>query len=240
MLLTIDVGNTNIVFGLFKGKKHVKTWREETGRQALGLRRQSNIDGVIVSSVVPKLDRPLKKAVEKSFRIKPVFVTHKNIGLKIKLKRKSEVGSDRLVNAYAAKELYGGPAIIVDFGTATTFCGINKKGEYLGGAIAPGVALSAKALHSGTAKLPEIEVKYTGKVIGKSTREAMRSGLYFGYAAMVEGMIGRFRKALGKRAKVIATGGFSEVLNRHTKDFDVVDRDLTLKGLKLIWEKMNV
>ncbi len=247
MLLTIDVGNTNIVFGVFSRKKLVKVWREKTDLKTnprryfrrLGVNVKKNINGVIVSSVVPKIDSKLRRAIKRAFGVRPVFVSHKNIGLKIGLKRKSEVGADRLVTALAVARLYGGPAIIVDFGTATTFCGINKAGEYLGGAIAPGVTLSAQALHTGTAKLPQIDVKYTGKVIGKNTIEAMRSGMYYGYVAMVEGMVSRFKKKIGRRAKVIATGGFSKLIRRKTKVIDVVNQNLTLEGLRLIWEDLH-
>jgi type III pantothenate kinase len=242
MLLAIDVGNTNIVFGVFKGKRLVKTWRRKT--QVVSgkwLVVRGKITDVIVSSVVPKIDSKLRRVVKRKFGVKPIFVTHKNIKLGIKLKKKAQVGADRLVNAYAAWKLYGGPAIIVDFGTATTFCGINGRGEYLGGAIAPGVRLSAHALHTGTAKLPEIDVKYTSRVIGKTTVEAMRAGLYYGYVALVEGMVKKVKEVMGvKGVKVVATGGFSEELKKHTRVFDVVNKNLTLYGLGFVWEDLNV
>jgi len=240
MLLAIDVGNTNIVFGVFKGKTLVKTWRVGTGDWGSGIRGKDKIADVIISSVVPRVNIPLKKAIEKKFKVKPAFIKYKDIDLKINLKKKAQVGADRLVNAFAARELYGKPVIIVDFGTATTFCAVNRKGEYLGGAIAPGVSLSAGALHTGTAKLPEIKVEYTKKAIGRDTVSAMQSGLYYGYVALVEGMIKRVKKEVGGTPIVVATGGFSEILKKHTKIFDVVDKNLTLKGLRMIWEGLNV
>jgi type III pantothenate kinase len=244
MLIAVDVGNTNIVFGVFSGKKLVTSWRVETRSKPLyfqdvGNKAKSQIRAAIISSVVPNVDQHLTRQIEEAFGIKAVFVSAKNIPLKIKIRNKAEIGADRLVNAFAALKLYGAPSIVIDFGTATTFCALNGRGEYLGGAIAPGVALSARALHTGTAKLPLIEVKYAKGVIGKDTVSAMTSGLYYGYVAMVEGMVARMKKALSPKAKVIGTGGFSALLKKRTKVFDIVDPNLTLEGLRLIWEEMN-
>jgi len=247
MLLAIDVGNTNIVFGLFKGKKLVKTWRKKTRESGIGdwparpggSVKNKKIDGVIVASVVPKLNPVLRKKIKKSFELKPIFVTHKNIGLKIKLKSKGQVGADRLVDAYAALKIHGSPVIVVDFGTATTFCGVNKKGEYLGGVIAPGVLISRDALYEKTAKLPLVNFQFPRGIIGQSTVQAMLSGLYYGYVSMVEGMVWRIKNIIGKKAKVVATGGFAQMIRKKTKAFNVVDQNLTLKGLRMIWEDLN-
>lgn len=255
MLLAIDVGNTNITYGLFKGRKLVKIWREKTqewgkgpayvrlGRTSAGRQRargKKTVQGVIVTSVVPKLDKPLARALKRRFGLKPVFATYRNIPLSMKLRKKTQVGADRLVNAYAASTLYGTPAIIVDFGTATTFCAVNAKGEYLGGAIAPGIRLSAEALHSRTAKLPLVDFGMARRTIGRDTRSAMLSGLYFGYVSLVEGMVSRFGKKLGKMTKVVATGGYSTLIGKKTRVFDIIDPDLTLKGLRLVWEGLDV
>jgi len=247
MLLAIDVGNTNIAYGLFNERKLIRVWREPTPTKEMRDVRcemrggnKRDIDAVIISSVVPRLDKVLEKSIRKQLKLKPVFATHKNIGLRIKLKEKAQVGADRLVNAYAVSKLYGYPAIIVDFGTATTFCAVNSKGEYLGGAIAPGIRLSAEALHFKTAKLPLIDFGMAEQSIGGDTKSAMLSGLYFGYISLVEGMIARFRKEIGAKARVIATGGYSSLIGKKTRIFDIIDPDLTLKGLRIVWEDMNV
>jgi type III pantothenate kinase len=240
MLLVIDLGNTNVVFGLFKGKKMVKDWRYPTDK----LKIQSlkcKIDEVIICSVVPALDNKLKKEIIKKFGVKPFFVTAKNIpGLKVRLKNKREIGADRVVDALAAHTLYKGPLVIVDFGTATTFDAVSSKGEYLGGAIGPGIALARDALYEQAAKLPRIRISAPKQVIGKDTVSAMQSGLVFGYVAMVEGMVRRFQKKLGKRTQVIATGGLSRLICKYTKVVDTIDDKLTLKGLRLIGEILNV
>lgn len=228
----------------------MKQWRVATagisGNQEIRdwISGNQEIREIVVSSVVPKLNRVIKKWFPKA-----LFVSHKNAGVKIKLKNPAEVGVDRLVNAVAAHALYGGPAIIIDFGTATTFDVINAKGEYLGGAIAPGIVLARDALHERTAKLPKIEIKAPKHVIGKSTTEAMQSGLVYGYAAMVEGMLKKIIKELtplppllsregekkGVSCKVIATGGYAKLIGKYTKEIDIIDNELTLKGLKFIY-----
>ena len=241
MLLAIDVGNTNIVYGLFDGKKLTKTWRQETGKgiryKGLGI---GDVDGVMISSVVPSIDKPLERAIKKQLKLKPVFVSYKNIRLRLRLRQKAQAGADRLVNAYAVAKLYGAPAIIVDFGTATTFCAVNSKGEYLGGAIAPGIRLSMEALHYRTAKLPLIDFSPAKNVIGVNTKEAMLSGVFFGYISLVEGMVKKFKAKLGKKTKVVATGGFSTLIGKKTRVFDIIDPELTLKGLRMVWEALNV
>jgi type III pantothenate kinase len=167
-------------------------------------------------------------------------VNSRNIPLKIRVKKPAEVGADRLVDALAANKLYGGPAIIIDFGTATTFDVINQDGEYLGGAIAPGILLARDTLHERTAKLPKIELKAPQSVIGRDTIEAMRSGLVFGYVAMVEGMVERMRLATrDSRLKVIATGGLAQLICKYTDVIDIIDDKLTLKGLRLTAELLS-
>jgi type III pantothenate kinase len=224
-VLAIDIGNTSAVFGIFEGDKLKKKWRVPTEKLAGGVKKTSF--PVLVSSVVPQADKMIRKALPQAR-----FITARNIkGIRIRIRNKVEVGADRVVNALAALRLYGKPAIIVDFGTATTFDALSAKGEYLGVAIAPGISLTRDILHERTAKLPRIKIKLPRKVIGNSTVEALRSGLVHGYAAMVEGMINRFKKKLGSRAKVIATGGYAELIGKYARGIDIIDKDLTLKGL---------
>ncbi|MFA4844212.1 MAG: type III pantothenate kinase [Candidatus Margulisiibacteriota bacterium] len=246
MLLAIDIGNTNIVFGVFAGKKIVKQWRVSTPKTTLqSLPAIKGIDQILVASVVPSLDKSLAKLLVKKYGVKPHFVTASNIpGVRIRMRNKNEVGADRVVDALAAYKLYGGPVIVVDFGTATTFDVINAKGEYLGGAIAPGILLARDALHAQTAKLPRIELKAPRSVIGNNTVEAIRSGLVLGYVSLVEGMIKRIKKELippslpkrggrGVSYKVIATGGLAPLICKQTGIVDIIDENLTLKGLML-------
>ncbi|MFA4905478.1 MAG: type III pantothenate kinase [Candidatus Margulisiibacteriota bacterium] len=224
-ILAIDIGNTSTVFGLFEGKKLIRKWRIPT--EKLAGRVKKTIFPVVVSSVVPQAGKLVRKVLPQAR-----FVTAKNIkGLKIKIRNIEEVGADRVVNALAALRLYGKPAIIVDFGTATTFDALSSKGEYLGGAIAPGIDLTRDILHERTAKLPRVKIAPPQKVIGDSTVGALRSGLVYGYAALVEGMIVRFKKQLGEQTKVIATGGYAELIAKYARGIDIIDEDLTLKGL---------
>jgi len=208
MLLAIDVGNTNITFGLFDERKLVKQWRCLTDK-LLVPSSKFPVTSVVICSVVPSLDQRIKAKVQRLFNVKPFFVTAENItGIKVKVKNKKEVGADRVVDALAAYKLYGGPCIVVDFGTATTFDVVSAKGEYLGGAIAPGISLARDALYHQTAKLPKVEIKAPKNVIGKDTVSAMQSGLVYGYVSMVEGMIRKLkveRRALN--VSVVATGG---------------------------------
>ncbi|OGB90166.1 hypothetical protein A2625_04205 [candidate division WOR-1 bacterium RIFCSPHIGHO2_01_FULL_53_15] len=249
MVLAIDVGNTTIHFGLSSGKKLVREWRVGTDRVSgdQGIRKwlsgYRDIRQVIVSSVVPRVSKLLKNRFPNA-----LFVNHKNVGLKVKVAKPAQVGADRLVNALAAHKLYGGPAIIVDFGTATTFDVINSKGDYLGGAIAPGLELSREILHERTAQLPRIEIKAPKNVIGKNTVEAMQSGLVFGYVSLVEGMVARIKyeirnskyetnsksKITNSKLKVIATGGLAPLICKYTGAIDRIDTKLTLEGLLLI------
>ncbi|MGB9612636.1 MAG: type III pantothenate kinase [Candidatus Margulisiibacteriota bacterium] len=235
--MVIDVGNTSTHFGIFQQTQLVKEWRVATERiselQNIKRKIAKEIKSVVVSSVVPGANRIIRKIFPKAR-----FVSYQNLGVKIKLKKPSQIGTDRLVNALAARELYGGPAIIVDFGTATTFDVISKQGEYLGGAIAPGVLLARDLLYERTAKLPWIKIAPPSKVIGRSTQEALRSGLVFGYVALTEGMVERLKKQLrAKSAKVIATGGLAKLICKYTRIVDKIDPKLTLKGLKIAGER---
>ena len=249
MLLTTDIGNTNIVAGLFNGEKLIKVVRFETNsksearnpKQILSTKFKTYfIEGVIISSVVPSMDKKIEKAVRELFGVRPYFVssdTFKEL-MPIKLRNLKEIGADRLVNAYAAREKYGNPLIIIDFGTATTFCAVNKKGDYLGGAIAPGVSISRIALHEKTAKLPLVDIKFPKTVIGDNTVHSMQSGLFWGYIGIAEKMVELFKKQLGKNAKVIATGGLSGIIMSKTDIIDNIDPNLTLDGLRMIWEEI--
>lgn len=209
------------------------------------------VEKIMVASVVPALDRKLSAELKKRFGVRPRFITAGNITkIKVRLKNKEEIGADRVVDALAAYALYGGPAIIVDFGTAATFDVISAGGEYLGGAIAPGITLARDALHHQTAKLPRIELKAPKNVIGRNTVEAMRSGLVYGYVAMVEGMVERIKLQITKsnlqtipklqkskpKIKVIATGGLARLICQYTRVVDKIDDKLTLKGLQIVGE----
>ena len=239
MLLAVDIGNTNIVLGLFNKNRLISKQRILTSRSA-DVKVKDGVDAAIISSVVPHLTRAISRKIGKRYKIRPVIVSRKKIGdLKIALRKKDQVGIDRLVNAVAVKHLYGAPAVIIDFGTATTFCALDGSGRYLGGAITSGLAISRDVLHERTAKLPLIEIKRPKKAIGRDTLEAMRSGLFYGYVDMVEGTIKRFKAKLGRHAKVIATGGLSGIIASGTKSIDIVDPDLTLKGLNIIYREIK-
>jgi type III pantothenate kinase len=245
MILTIDIGNTSTHFGVFKGERIIREWRIETERLSgyKGIRKwisgYQGIKKVMVSSVVPRASKVIRKLFPKA-----IFVNYKNIGIKIRVKRASEVGPDRLVDALAAYILYKGPCVVVDFGTATTFDVVSARGEYLGGAIAPGIMLARDALYEQTAKLPRITIRPPRSAVGRDTVEAMRSGLVYGYVAMVEGMIRRIKKeltpALSKRGgqgvscKVIATGGLAKLICKYTDVVDRIEPKLTLKGLNYV------
>ncbi|MDI6731821.1 MAG: type III pantothenate kinase [Candidatus Margulisbacteria bacterium] len=248
MLLAIDIGNSNAVFGLFEGNKLVQVWRCETSQLKIP-RIKNKIDKVIIASVVPSIDQGFKAKIIKQFSVIPYFVTAQNIPIiKIKLKKLKEIGADRVVDALAAYKIYGGPVIVVDFGTATTFDVITAKGEYLGGAIAPGITMARDALHAKTAKLPQIELKAPKRVIGNDTVSAMQSGLVYGYAGMVEGMVGKIKsqipnpksqiiqksKIQNTKIIVIATGGLAPLVCKYTTVIDRIDTELTLKGLRII------
>ena len=252
MLLTIDIGNTNITLGVYNQKPKLQYhWRIKTdhGRLAdeygiiiLGLMRHEKIKfkhirGVAICSVVPPLTRVFVEMVEKFAKQTPLLVEAQlNTGIKIAVDSPQDVGADRIVDAVAAYQLYGGPACVVDFGTATTFDAVSTAGDYLGGAIAPGIGIAAEALFSRTSKLPRIDFSPPPRVIGTNTVHAMQSGLIFGYIGLVEGMVRRFEVELGQDMRIIATGGLAETMAKQTDVIEIVDPWLTLEGLRLIWE----
>lgn len=251
MLLTIDIGNTNIALGLYEGTKLGARWRlatdhermpDEYGIQMLGLLQHSGcsveqLTGVCMASVVPVLTSRLQQACRVYFNQAPLIVDDTiETGIKLAVDDPKTVGADRIVDAVAVHELYGCTACVVDFGTATTFDAITAQGEYLGGAIAPGIGISADALSTRTAKLPRVDLQAPPSVIGRNTIHAMQSGLMLGYVAMVEGMVKRFRVELGAEMKVIATGGLAETVSEHTNVIDILAPWLTLDGLRIIWE----
>jgi type III pantothenate kinase len=250
MLLAIDAGNTNIVFALFEGEalKHHWRIRTETARTAdeyiswlypLFTRAElefSDVEGAVISSVVPEANFNLETLCGDAFGCQPLAASHKTVDIKVNLPRPEEIGADRLVNAAAAVRDYKAPVIVIDFGTATTFDVINARGEYCGGAIAPGVNLSAEALHRAAAKLPKINVAKPAKVVGIDTIGAMQSGLYWGYAGLIEGLLDRITRETGEKPRVIATGGLAGLFAGNIPAIDQVDEDLTLRGLLYIYQ----
>jgi type III pantothenate kinase len=251
MLLAIDLGNTNLTFGLFKGEELVHDWRlatrrdsmpDELGIAMLQLMRQEGfdptaVDAVVVASVVPPLNSSLVEAIQRYFGREPVMVGPGiKTGLKIHYRDPKEVGADRIVAAMAAFKKYGGPLIIIDFGTGTTYDVVSAEGDYLGGAIAPGMGISVDALYERAARLQRVELKAPPNVIGRTTAESMQAGIIFGFTAQVEGLVARIRKELGQDARVIATGGFSGLIAAQTTVIEVVDDRLMLEGLRLIYD----
>ena len=248
MLLVFDVGNTNMVIGIYKDKSLVKDWRictdihktsDEYGMLIGNLLAHDNIDiksidDVIISSVVPNVMHALENFCIKYCDKKPMIVGPGiKTGLNIKYDNPKQVGADRIVNAVAAIEKYGSPLIIVDFGTATTFCAISDKAEYLGGTICPGLKISSEALFNGAAKLPRVELIKPGKTICKATVEAMQAGIIYGYVGQVEKIISMMKKELGSEdIKVVATGGLSSLIHSETDSIDHIDKFLTLEGLR--------
>ncbi len=251
MLLTIDIGNTNLTLGLYEGDKLGAHWRlatdhnrmpDEYGLQFLGLLQNAekslkDITGISLASVVPPLTGRVIQACREYLKQEPLVVdTGIKTGIKVRYEDPKAVGADRICDAVAVMRLFGGPACVIDFGTATTFNALTKDGEYLGGAITAGINLAAEALYTRAAKLPRIDLQTPPSVIGRNTVHAMQSGLLFGYVSMVEGMVTRFRSELGSDMKVIATGGLSESVAKETKVIDIIAPWLTLDGLRIIWE----
>lgn len=252
MLLAIDAGNTNVTLGLFRDSDLVAQWRlvteraatsDEYGVQIRDLFSRAGIDlkdvnGVAVASVVPPLNQTLKRMVEVYFELTPLFVDHSvSSGLKILYDPPSDLGADRIVDAVAAVAKYGAPCIVVDFGTATTFNAINANGEFLGGAISPGLMTCAEALFSRAAKLPRVEFARPKNVIGSSTITAMQSGLYHGYASLVDGILKQMLEEMGGEPRIIATGGLAKLIVDASQYINEVDETLTLDGLRLVYEK---
>ncbi len=252
MILVVDVGNTNIVLGVFEGKKLIQSWRistnkdktaDEYGIQIRVLFQYSNIkyekiEAIIVSSVVPPVMPALEGMTVKYFGMKPLIVgPGVKTAMPIRYDNPKEVGADRIVNAIAAFEQYGGPLIIVDFGTATTFDAISKEGEYLGGAIAPGIGISTEALYTRAAKLPRIELAKPKTVIGKNTISSMQSGIIYGFVGQADGIVTRMKREMGGEAYVVATGGLAELISKESGNIDKVDTNLTLEGLRIIYDR---
>jgi type III pantothenate kinase len=251
MLLAIDAGNTNVVFAVYNGNEAAHIWRCQTnsGRTAdeyaawlyqlfsrVGM-SFDQIDDAIISSVVPDANFHLTSLCRQNFNCDPICVSNQSADLKIKLDKPSEVGADRIVNAIAVQTAYQKPAIVIDFGTATTFDIIDAEGAYCGGAIAPGVNLSMSALHQAAAKLPKIAIQKTDSAIGHDTVSAMQAGVYWGYVGLVEGILKRTTAEMGLDFYVIATGGLSSLFAEAIPDIDMVDKDLTLRGLLHIYNQ---
>ena len=250
MLLAIDVGNTDITLGVFEGEKLRATWHMATGihRRAdeyaallLNLLHHQGLDtsdikDIALCSVVPPLIATFEDLFQRYFHTSPLVVgAGVKTGVRIRLDNPREAGADRIVNAAAAHHLYGGPVIIADFGTATTFDTVSKEGDYLGGAIAPGIVTAAEALFMQAAMLPRVELTRPKHAIGINTTSAMQSGLIFGYVGLVEGIVTRIQQELGEKTRVVATGGYAELIAKETNIIDIVNPDLTLMGLRLIY-----
>jgi type III pantothenate kinase len=252
MLAAFDIGNTNVTIGIFDGPEVRATWRLATDGQRtsdeyalmiLGLLKTADIDveaidQAIMASVVPDLIPLFERLLQRFFHVDPIVVgTGTRTGVRVLYDNPREVGADRIVDVVAALHLYGPPPlIIVDFGTATVFDAVSAEGDYLGGALAPGIGIASEALFERAAKLYRVELERPKSAIGKNTVAAIQSGTLFGYVGLLEGMVARFKKELGGTARVIATGGWAELLARETRVFDVVDENLTLAGLRLLHE----
>lgn len=257
MILLVDAGNTNIVLGVHNGKEYIASWRistdakktsDEYSIQVMELFNLSGIDykeidGVIVSSVVPNIMHSLENMLRKCFCHEPIIVGPGiKTGINIKYDNPKEVGADRIVNAVAAHEIYKKPVIIIDFGTATTFCAVKANGDYLGGCICPGIRISSDALFERAAKLPRVELEVPKNIICKNTISSMQSGILFGYIGQVEYIVKKMKQEMKKsnlteEPFVIATGGLANLIAKETDSIDKVDSELTLEGLKILYEK---
>jgi len=260
MLLVLDVGNTNTVLGVFaksdkdesRYERLVANWRVSTNQTetvdeygvlfrnlfAMDSLEVPGITGIVISSVVPPLDSTLRQVCERYFNLRPLYIEPGvKTGMPVHYDNPAEVGADRIVNAVAAFEKYGGPCVIVDFGTATTFDCVSGKGEYLGGVICPGIGISADALFERTARLPRVEIRKPAHVIGSNTVGSLQSGLYYGYLGLVDGILELLLLELGQQTHVIATGGLGPMIGTGSKYIKNVDDSLTLEGLRIIWER---
>ena len=250
MLLTIDVGNTNITLGVYEDETLGARWRLATTHERMpdeygmdfhamllhaGIKPE-DLTGICMASVVPPLTGKIEEACREYLQHEPLVVdAGVKTGVKVRYEDPKGVGADRIVDAAAVQRLYGGPACVVDFGTGTTFDAISAEGDYLGGAIAPGIGIAAEALFSRAAKLSRVDLQRPPSVIGTNTTYALQSGLLFGYVGLVEGMLTRFREELGPDMKVIATGGLAEIIARETDSLEIIAPWLTLEGLRIVW-----
>ena len=252
MLLVFDIGNSNIVLGAYKGEQLLRHWRISTDRQKTGDEygllinnlfehhklNVKDIQAIIISSVVPPLVVPISKMCKRYFNIEPLIVGPGiKTGIRLKYENPREIGADRIVNAVGVYEKFGGPLIIIDFGTATTFCAIDDNGDYLGGAIAPGIGISTEALFQRAAKLPRIELVTPKSVICRNTVASMQSGIIFGFTGQVDEIVRRMKEELGKDAKVVATGGLANLIAKQSKAIDIVEPFLTLDGLYILYKR---
>lgn len=252
MLLVVDVGNTNIVLGIYRGKELICHWRISTDRERTSdeygvliynLFQHTKMDmkqisAVIISSVVPPLIVPLQRMCTRYFGGEPLVVGPGiKTGIRINYENPREVGADRIVNAIGAFEKYGGPLVIVDFGTATTFCAIADNGDYMGGAIAPGIGISTEALFQRAAKLPRIELVMPKTAICRNTVASMQAGIIFGFVGQVDEVVRRMKQELGETAKVVATGGLANLIAQESSTIDVVEPFITLEGLRIVYER---